>query len=58
MNGIRVVIYWNGEKIGTSPSILQAGVMTNISTTTVRKLLREGGATVGGYSFSKAQEDK
>lgn len=57
MNGIKVIIYLDGEKVGTSPSILQAGIMTNLSSTTVRKLLYEGGATVSGWSFQKAEED-
>ncbi len=57
MNGIQVVIYLNGEEIETSSSIRQAGIMTNLSTTTVRKLLYEGGTTVEGWSFTKAEED-
>lgn len=58
MNGIKVVISLDGEKVETSPSIMQAGIATNISATTVRRLLREGGATVDGWSFSKTEEEQ
>ncbi len=58
MNGIKVAFYKDGEKVGTSPSIYKAVIATNVCTTTIRKLLREGGSTVDGWSFVKAQEDK
>lgn len=58
MKGIPIIIYWDGEEMGTCSSITQAGIITNLSATTVSKLLREGGATVGGFSFAKAEEEQ
>lgn len=58
MNGIKVAIYKDGEKVGTRSSIYQAVAATNVCTTTIRKLLSEGGSTVDGWSFTKEQEDK
>jgi len=57
MNGIKVTIYLLGHAVAVSPSIVQAAVATNICTTTVRKLVKEGG-TCNGYSFIKAEEDQ
>jgi hypothetical protein len=56
MNGIKVTIYLLGHAVAVSPSIVHAAVATNISTTTVRKLIKEGG-TCNGYAFAKAKEE-
>jgi len=56
MNGIKVTIYLLGHAVAVSPSIVHAAAATNISTTTVRKLIKEGG-TCNGYAFAKTKEE-